>query len=224
MSEKIIDLKAFENQLNIKLFNDVVTFIASTTSKDPSYFIREIRDDHLWYERSEDSNIQTQYGFQYFGELLERYEEKIGTEIKDFRAIALAMATARELLTDDMFIDKQQINFIKKVRGLSANDIYLTGALYLFYKDEGRADDVYKIITQTEYTQTEDLIFVLSLLDEFERGFKIFKPQLLNLLGPARTIQLLLLRVAANMPENEIIVWFMMTAHLRMSAQVNQIT
>jgi len=39
-----------------------------------------------------------------------------------------------------------------------------------------------------DYSRTDELIFVMSLFDDFEQAFNLLKPQLLNLLGALRSI------------------------------------
>lgn len=181
--------QAYHEQVNIGLYNDIVAFVMATTAADTMQVYRNLTSNHLWYCRSNNDNIQEQYGFRYFGELLERFEAKAGSEIRDIRAIALAMADTKDLFTDDMFVGNQQNNFIKKITLLSVGDIYLKGALYLLKKGESNGAGLLDVLTRAAYTQTEELVFVMSLYGDFEQAFLNFKPQLIKLLGNARTIR-----------------------------------
>lgn len=185
---ELVDEEAFPKRVNISLFNNIVDFVAETSDKEIPDFFSTFKREHPWYQPSGTKNIQEKYGFRYFGELSERYGERLGDTIENCRAIALAFAYVRDLLTDDMFVADQRADFIRKIQRLSANDIYLKGALYLLYKEDDRADILLQELIRTHYQHTEELIFVLSLFDEFEKGFAIFKSQLLDLLGASRTV------------------------------------
>ena len=89
---KIEMLQAYKKIINIELFNKIVSFIIETTNINCNNFIQKLKQKNIWFEKTENSNIQEEYGFKYFGELLERYEQRIGTDIKDIRAISLALS------------------------------------------------------------------------------------------------------------------------------------
>ena len=93
--------KNYEKLINIKLFNNIVSFIIETTNIDCGNFIKRMQQKNIWFERAINKNIQEDYGFKYFGELLERFEERVGTDIKDIRAIALSLAYSKELITKE---------------------------------------------------------------------------------------------------------------------------
>jgi len=179
---------AFHEQVNIGLYNDIVAFVMATTAADTKQVYRNLTDNHLWYCRSHNDNIQEQYGFRYFGELLERFEDRAGSDISDIRAIALAMADTKDLFTDDMFVGNQKNNFIKKITRLSVGDIYLKSALYLLKKDDANSDELLELLTRSAYNRTEELIFVMSLYDEFEQAFLTCKPWIYKLLCKTRTM------------------------------------
>lgn len=196
-SSKNIGFTTFSEQININLFNDVIAFVMATTSVNTGKVYSKLNSNHLWFFRSENKNIQAQYGFRYFGELLERLENE--PDIRDIRALALAMAYVKDLLTDDMFIGEQKAKYISKIKRMSVSDTYLKGALYLLLKDESSADKMLGILTRGVYSRTEELVFVLSLYDDFGKGFFALKAQLLKLLGREKTIGLI-----AN---SELYVW-----------------
>ena len=182
-----IQLSAFESRVNIGLFNDIIEFAAGA-SENPSAVLGHLASTHLWYSNSQTGNIQQKYGFRYFGELLERYEDRIGSDIADTRAIALAMAYTKDLLTDEMFVGKQKNDFLRKITKLSDTDIYLKGALCQLGKGETDVRWLLDDLVHTAYVETQDLLFVMSLFDDFEQAFTTFKPQLIRLLSAERTI------------------------------------
>ena len=126
------NFKVYEKIFNIELFNSIVTFVMFTTDKDKNKLLRFLEENHIWFKAKYKNNVIEKYQFKYLGELLERYEEKIGTNIEDIRAITLALAYSKELITQQMIIGNQEINFIKNIEKMAKNDIYLKAALYLY--------------------------------------------------------------------------------------------
>lgn len=182
---------AFTTAVSIPLFNDICAFIEKTTAADTTVVIRELRANHLWFSHSTNDNIQEQYGFRYLGELLERFEERAGSDIRDIRAIALAIAHTKDLLTDDMFVGNQKHVFIRKLKALAPGDIYLTGALYLLDKDTIGGHALLDALSRVQYRRTEELVFVMSLYADFAQAFGLYKTQLLDLLGVARSMSVI---------------------------------
>lgn len=189
MNSKKINLKkyeAYEKIVNIKLFNDIVSFIMETTSFDCNDFVNKLKSKNIWFERTMNKNIQEEYKFKYFGELLERYEQRIGTDIKDIRAIALSLGYSREIITNDMITGTQLVDFINKIKRLSENDIYLKAALYLY--DENKNYNLFEELATQTFETTEDVLFVFSLFYDRKHGFDLLESQLNNLLGKSKTI------------------------------------
>jgi len=180
-------VEVFRSAVNIDLFNDIIAFVAKTTTTDTVPVLRKLEANHLWYKRSANGNIQEQYGFRYLGELLERFEDKAGSDICNIRAIALALAYSEGLLSGDMFVGNQKKSFIERIKALMLGDVYLKGAVYLLTRD---AEDNILLdeLAKEDYCQTEELVFLMSLYDDFEQAFIQFKPQLLNLLCASRSI------------------------------------
>jgi len=181
-------VEAYHGKVNIKLFNDIVAFIAGTTPDKPTTVLSKSKKSHLWYDNSKTESIQQQFGFRYLGELLERYEERVSGDIADTRAIALALAFAKDLLSEDMFVGRQKNNFIRKITSLAKSDLYLKGALYQLNKGETDVQGLADELMQMEYTNTEELIFAVSLFSDFEQTLAGLMPQLVRLLGLERTI------------------------------------
>ena len=130
--------------------------------------------------------MQKDFQVKYLGELLERYEEKIGDNINDIRAIALALGFTAESITNNMIVGNQLVNFITKINTMAKDDIYLQGALYLY---NNKKNEQYKTnLLKNHYLETEDLIFVLSLFDDIEKIYTLLRDQIIELLGKKRTI------------------------------------
>ena len=136
MEEKKIECEVYENIINIELFNKIIAFIMETTqNKDKYLILSQIEKNCIWLQRLKNVNFQEEYQFEYLGELLERYEERLGNNIEDIRAISLVLGYARDLIENTMFVGTQLVDFLRKVKNLAQNDIYIKGALYLYDKE-----------------------------------------------------------------------------------------
>jgi hypothetical protein len=190
-SINLITHEAFDKAINITLFNDIIHFVMLVTDLSPldkTKAKRELSDHVIWLSEANETDFQEKYQFRYFGEMLERYESRFGSDLRDLRAIALALAYAQPVLSANMFVGPQQKSFVKKVRECAGGDIYLNGALYLI-------DMAQKIespwLTEREgqpFDKTEEILFFLSLYPQIETGYTQMKTELLRLLGVDRTI------------------------------------
>lgn len=182
------EMQAFVKKINLTLFNDLFAFILDTAKADHELQWNICHSCILADVNHGPGAIQEKTGFLYLGELLERYEERFGMPEADLRAIALALAFTRDLLTANMFVGRQKEDFLDKVKLAAKNDIFLTGALFLL--EEGTSDWE-QALWEKEYGMTEDLVFALGLFPDFNGAFDHFKPQLLRLLGSGRTVPVL---------------------------------
>jgi len=180
---EFLEYEVYDNVVNINLFNNIVNFIIFTTPIEKNDLLYTLEEKHIWFKRKFNYNIP----FKYFGELLERYQEKIGTDIKDIRAIALALAYTIDIVTEQMIVGNQLVNFIRDIEKMAVNDIYLKAALYIY--DNQKYYNHFNELKECKYKKTEDLIFVLSIFDDFKEGFDIFKDQLKELIGNKKTIE-----------------------------------
>lgn len=183
---KFVENESFEKKINIRLCNELINFIISTSSKEGNDTVKDIKQRCIWFNEKRTIEIQNIYGIQYFGELLERYEQKIGNDIKNLRAISLALGYAKDLVTDNMIIGTQLVDFINKIKNLAKEDIYLQGALYLY--DNKKYFQYEEQLLNRKYDNTEDLFFVLSLLIKVEKAFFTLKDQIISLIGRNKTI------------------------------------
>lgn len=182
------EIKAFEDKINTLLFNQIVKFVSQLVpEKVTTIDMIQIP----WFKMLESDTLLSQYRFRYLGEVLERYEEKIGSDIKNVRAIALALGCLNPILTDNMFVGDQKTQFINTVEINSKDDLYLAGACYLLAKGTPKEDDIYRFLTEREYNSTEELVFILSLFDNLEQQFEVFLPHLVRLLGTERSLNLI---------------------------------
>ena len=209
-TDEYINIEIFQGKVNINLFNEVIAFVMATSAEETLPIHKNLTEKHLWYSQTSGNTIQERYGFRYFGELLERFEENFDSNITDIRAIALAMAYTK-VFSDDMFIGNQKNNFIRKIKQSAESDIYLKGALYLLSENETERNGY--ALASTAYAQIDELILVMTLHENFEQDFTIFKPQLIELLGNKR-----IMPVNGNMP-----VYAWLIKQLQTSPKIKQI-
>ena len=193
MNEKIEEneFRVYEKEINILLFNEIISFIAYTrNSKGTNDILCEIQKQCIWYDAVYRLNLQEKYNFEYLGELLERYEERFGNKIEDIRAIALALGYGKKLIESNMIIGTQLINFLSKVKKLAKEDIYLQGALYLY--DNEKYNLYSEELLNRKYDKTEDLIFILSIFyDMKEAILKKYRNDIVSLLGKQKSISVI---------------------------------
>lgn len=181
-----IELKSYQEKINIPLLNDIVGFVLDTAEATQTQRAALYRRCPLLH--NQENQFQEKYQFLYLGELLERYEERFGMSKQDLRSISLALGFTKDLTTGEMFVGNQRENFLRKVQQSADSDLYLNAALYLLGEGQSGATERELKLTSISYDSTEDLLFVLGLFPDQEKAFLHFKPQLLRLLGLGRTM------------------------------------
>ena len=150
--EKIekIEYKAYEKLINIELFNEIIAFISNTrTGKGTNNILYEIENKCIWNKRVSCQNFQEKYKFQYFGELLERYEERMENNIENIRAIVLALGYGKNIIENSMIMGTQLIDFLNRIKSVAEKDIYIKGALYLY--DSKKFDKLFLLYLNNLY-------------------------------------------------------------------------
>ena len=205
--------KLYQEEINLELFSEIVSETASrlaimdakrnAENDSPQQIRQTLPPKPFWDVCPSNVGIEEKYGFRYLGELVERYENKLGDGIRHTRAVALAIAHAWRQITDDMHNANQISDFLKKAESLSDGDVYLKAALYTIARKEDKDLPPHQNLgTETEYARTEELLFVLPLFNDINDAIGAFKQQLSRLLGNGRTIP-----VAGNM---HVYVWLAM--------------
>lgn len=181
-------VKAYEEQINLELFNASVKLAAETTEahKEVTGLLQKLKR-LPWYQRVSGLEYFERADIRYFGELLERYGEKLGDNDANTRSIALAMAWCAPLLTQNMFIGRQRDDFMVKLSLMGENDAYIAAALYRL--SEGAARDAWKAnLIVREYGRTEEIIMALCSLDDPGQCYDELRPALVALLREKRTL------------------------------------
>lgn len=176
--------EAYENKINLMLLNEFISFISSSSEQANYDFHRELPGECMWYSKV-NNTIPDRLGFRYPGEMLERYEERCGNDIKDLRAIALGLGYTVPIHETQMFIGGQKSDFIYRIRKLAEDDFYLQIAL--FYLDGQKSEDFNKLIGK-ECTETEEVLLQAWLYPEPESAFDAMKEKLIKAYSTGRTV------------------------------------
>lgn len=194
---KIDGYNCFNQEINIPLFNAALSLAMATSKKESAgKQYREIVGRVIWGNYCNHENFLEPYTLRYLGEVLERFEEKFGTERKHFRAVALALGYALSFSDETMFIGQQKEAFLSKVKKAAADDLYLSGAWYLC---QHQKDQILQL-SETKFSKTEEVLFVLSLFENKDKGFETLWPELVRWWGSDRTLP-----VVGNI---SILAWF----------------
>lgn len=192
MNQEIIPAySAYQKVIDLTLYHAFAELIVQMAQDDEVrilYRQQEVRQ--IWQRDQNVSGYFETYSLRYPGEVLERFEEKLGTDMRILRALALALGCTRQCQADTMFVGNQRNDFIQKLRRTAGTDVYLQGALYLLETDAPQRRARLDELAAREYARTEEALFVLSLFDDPEAGYQAMRPQLTRLFGPDRTLSL----------------------------------
>ena len=181
----------FQKDIDLTLYHAFAELVVQTAQDGEARILyRQLEARQIWQEDQNVSSYFEAYSLRYPGEVLERFEEKLGTDIRILRALALALGYTRRCQADTMFVGNQRNDFIQKLRRTAGTDVYLQGALYLLETDALRRRTRLDELASREYARTEEALFVLSLFDDPETGYQAMRPQLTRLFGPERTISM----------------------------------
>ena len=170
MNHEIIpSYEVYQNAIDLTLYHAFAELVVETSQDDKARTTyRQIRAEQIWQPESDTSTYFEQYGLRYPGEVLERFEEKLGNNLRTFRALALALGYTRSIKSENMFVGSQYRNFIQQLRNRAQKDVYLSGALYLLETDSLRRRSMLDELAASVYARTEEALFVLSLFDDRE--------------------------------------------------------
>lgn len=136
-------------------------------------FLASTKKDKIWhFEKEEDKRFlpmrkehtkEDVYTFQYPGEMLERYEEKIGDCIQIRRALACALVAMSDFQEAQMYVGTQYENFLKRIEREAETDIYLAGAMYFLTSAERKKEFYHERIKNYAYQNLAECMCILFL-------------------------------------------------------------
>lgn len=106
--------KVYQQVIDLELYYAFVDLVVHTSQEEKAWEIyRNIVDTQIWQQKEEEQNYFEAYNLRYPGEVLERFEEKLGKDVRIIRALALALGKTRALQLDNMFVGNQRGSFLQ---------------------------------------------------------------------------------------------------------------
>ena len=159
---------AYQEVIDLTLYHAFVELIVQTAQDDDARILyRQMKARQIWQKDQNVSGYFETYNLRYPGEVLERFEEKLGADMRILRALALALGYTRQCQADTMFVGNQRIDFLQKLRRTAGTDVYLQGALYLLESDAPQRRARLEELAAREYARTEEVLFVVSGADKY---------------------------------------------------------
>ena len=187
--DRIPVYRVYQRAIDLELYHAFAELVVQTSLDDTARrTYRQTRAMQIWQVETDVSGYFEPYHLRYPGEVLERFEEKLGNDVRVLRALALALGNTCAIQSDNMFVGNQRGTFLQKVRRSAREDVYLQGALYLLETDTTQRHSLLDELAAKVYVRTEEALFVLSLFDDVEYGYRAMHDQLLRLLTQNRTI------------------------------------
>ena len=171
--DRIPVYRVYQRAIDLELYHSFAELVVQTSQDDTARrTYRQTRAMQIWQVETDVSGYFEPYHLRYPGEVLERFEEKLGDDVQVFRALALALGNTCAIQSDNMFVGNQRGAFLQKLRRSAGEDVYLQGALHLLETDAAQRHALLEKLAEREYMRTEEALFVLSLFDDTERGYE----------------------------------------------------
>lgn len=162
--DRIPVYRVYQRAIDLELYHAFAELVVQTSQDDTARrTYRQTRAMQIWQVETDVSGYFEPYHLRYPGEVLERFEEKLGNDVRVLRALALALGNTCAIQSDNMFVGNQRGAFLQKLRRSAGEDVYLQGALYLLETDAAQRHALLEKLAERECTRTEEALFVLSL-------------------------------------------------------------
>ena len=182
-----MQLASLEQYVDISLLQQMKHLLFTLSSEDKQFTERQ--RNSLFGQDVPVSPMEEQYGLNYPGEVLERYEERCGGGERQMRAIMLALAEGKNFLEGSMFVGRQLEQFLRKVRLRAEGDFYLSCALFLFSDKEGEKEKLRSRICRYSFQETAEAIFAIYTLRDEPDAWEFAREQAVRFFGKDRTIK-----------------------------------
>lgn len=175
-----------------------IIFLTSTKNDKVWHFEKE--EDKRFLPMGEEQKEEDVYSFQYPGEMLERYEEKIGDTVQIRRALAFALVTMSDFQEAQMYVGTQYENFLRRIEREAETDIYLAGAMYFLTSSEKKKEFYHKRIRNYAYKELAECMCILFLGKGEKEIWEILKERVCNFFEEGKTIDIF--------KNSELYIWF----------------
>ncbi len=130
--DRIPVYRVYQRAIDLELYHAFAELVVQTSQDDTARrTYRQTRAMQIWQVETDVSGYFEPYHLRYPGEVLERFEEKLGNDVRVLHALALALGNTCAIQSDNMFVGNQRGAFLQKLRRSAGEDVYLQGALYL---------------------------------------------------------------------------------------------
>ena len=173
-------------------------------------FLTSTKNDRAWrFEKEEDKRFlpmgkeqkeEDAYTFQYPGEMLERYKEKIGDSIQIRRALAFALVTMSDFYEAQMYVGAQYENFLKRIEREAETDIYLAGAMYFLTSSKKKKELYHERIKNYAYKELAECMCILFLGKGEKEIWEILKELVCSFFEKEREVNIF--------QNTEMYIWF----------------
>lgn len=164
-----------KEKIDANVFQDMKQLIFTVSKQNNKKSMFEELEDKRFLFVDKNEREDREYVFLYPGEMMERYQEKLGNTIEIRRALAFALAVMIPFFEPEMFVGIQYQNFLKQLEQEAKTDIYLAGALYFLEKSEQRKQLYYEFVKNYPYQEAAECMGILFLFKEIEEIWKLLR-------------------------------------------------
>ena len=152
-----------KEKIDANSFQTMKHIIFLTSTKNDKAWRFEKEEDKRFLPMGKEQKEEDAYTFQYPGEMLERYKEKIGDSIQIRRALAFALVTMSDFQEAQMYVGTQYENFLKRIEREAETDIYLAGAMYFLTSSKKKKELYHERIKNYAYKELAECMCILFL-------------------------------------------------------------
>ena len=103
--DRIPVYRVYQRAIDLELYHSFAELVVQTSLDDTARrTYRQTRAMQIWQVETDVSGYFEPYHLRYPGEVLERFEEKLGDDVQVFRALALALGNTCAIQSDNMFV------------------------------------------------------------------------------------------------------------------------
>lgn len=189
-----------KEKIDANSFQTMKHIIFLTSTKNDKAWRFEKEEDKRFLPMGKEQKEEDAYTFQYPGEMLERYKEKIGDSIQIRRALAFALVTMSDLQEAQMYVGTQYENFLKRIEREAETDIYLAGAMYFLTSSKKKKELYHERIKNYAYKELAECMCILFLGKGEKEIWEILKELVCSFFEKEREVNIF--------QNTEMYIWF----------------
>ena len=189
-----------KEKIDANSFQTMKHIIFLTSTKNDKAWRFEKEEDKRFLPMGKEQKEEDAYTFQYPGEMLERYKEKIGDSIQIRRALAFALVTMSDFYEAQMYVGTQYENFLKRIEREAETDIYLAGAMYFLTSSKKKKELYHERIKNYAYKELAECMCILFLGKGEKEIWEILKELVCSFFEKEREVNIF--------QNTEMYIWF----------------